>query len=44
MSTGFRLMGGLAFGFELNAGPGLYLCIYLGIVEIAFFDEDKLED
>jgi hypothetical protein len=41
---GFRLMGGLAFGFELNAGPGMYLCVYLGIVEVAFFNEDKLED
>lgn len=44
MSLAFRWMGGLAFGFEINAGPGVYLCIYLGIAEIAFFNEDKLED
>jgi hypothetical protein len=37
-------MGGLAFGFEINAGPGVYLSLYLGIVEIAIFNEDKVDD
>jgi hypothetical protein len=44
MSVAIRFMAGLAFGFEINSGPGVYLCIYLGIAEIAFFNEDKLED
>jgi len=44
MSVAIRFMGGLAFGFEIISGPGLYLCVYLGIVEVAFFNEDKLED
>ena len=44
MSIAARFMAGLAFGFEVDTGPGVYLCIYLGVVEIAFYDEDKLED
>jgi hypothetical protein len=37
-------MTGVALGFEINASPGLYLCLYLGIVEIAVFNEEEMED
>jgi hypothetical protein len=39
------LIGGEAdFDVAQGLAPGVYLCVYLGIVEIAFYDEDKLED
>lgn len=44
MSIAIRLMAGFALGFEINPGPGVYVCIYLGIAEIAFYNEEELED
>jgi hypothetical protein len=44
MTMAARFLAGIAFGFEINAAPGVYLSIYLSIIEIVFYDEDKLED
>ena len=44
MSITGRLMAGLAFGLEFLPQKGIYLCLYLGIAEIVFFNEDELED
>jgi hypothetical protein len=44
MSIALRFMAGFALGFEVNASPGVYLCIYLGIAEIAVFNEEEMED
>ncbi|CAB4139157.1 hypothetical protein UFOVP337_20 [uncultured Caudovirales phage] len=44
MSIAIRLMAGFALGFEVNAAPGIYLCVYFGIAEIAFYNEEEMED
>ena len=44
MSLAIRLMAGFALGFEINAAPGVYLCIYLGIAEIAFYNEEEMKN
>ena len=44
MSIAIRLMTGAALGFEINAAPGVYLCIYLGIAEIAFYNEEEMKN
>lgn len=40
----FRFIAGFVLGFEINPAPGVYVCLYLGIIELAFYDEDKVED
>jgi hypothetical protein len=37
-------MTGFAVGFELTPGPGVYLSLYLGFAEVAFYNEEELED
>ena len=44
MSITGRFMTGLAFGLEFAPQRGIYLCLYLGIAEIVFFNEDELEE
>lgn len=44
MSIAIRLVGGFTIGFELWAAPGVYLNLYLGFVELAFYNEEELED
>ena len=44
MSIALRLMTGFAVGFELAPAPGMYFSLYLGIAEIAFYNEEELED
>jgi len=39
-----RLMAGLAVGFDVNPAPGVYVSIYLGIVELAFYNPEELEE
>jgi len=34
MTMAARFLAGIAFGFEINAAPGVYLSIYLSIIEI----------
>ena len=41
MSIAIRLMAGFALGFEINPA---YVSIYFGIAEIAFYNEEELED
>lgn len=44
MSCAVRLVGGFTVGFELWSAPGVYLNLYLGFFEFAFYIEDELED
>ncbi len=44
MSIAIRLMAGLALGFEVNPAPGIYVSLYLGIAEIAFYNEEEIEN
>ena len=44
MSIAIRLMAGFALGFEINPAPGIYVSLYLGIAEIAFYNEEEMED
>ena len=44
MSIAIRFMAGLALGFEVNAAPGIYVSLYLGIAEIAFYNEEEIEN
>jgi hypothetical protein len=44
MSIAVRFSAGFILGFEIGSAPGVYLNLYLGIMELAFYDEDKLED
>ena len=37
-------MAVFALGFEINAAPGVYVSIYFGIAEIAFYNEEEMED
>jgi len=39
-----RLMAGLALGFDVNPAPGVYVSIYLGIIELAFYNPEELEE
>jgi len=39
-----RLLAGLAVGFDVNPAPGVYVSIYLGIVELAFYNPEELEE
>lgn len=40
----FRVMTGLSVGFEIAPDEGVYLVIYLGVVEIVFISEDYVDD
>ena len=44
MSIAIRLMAGLALGFEVNPAPGIYVSLYLGIAEIAIYNEEEIEN
>lgn len=44
MSIAIRFMAGLALGFEVNPAPGIYVSLYLGIAEIAFYNEEEIEN
>jgi hypothetical protein len=44
LSIAIRFSAGFIVGFEINSAPGAYLNLYLGIMEVVFYDEDKLED
>jgi len=39
-----RLMAGLALGFDVNPAPGVYVSVYLGIVELAFYNPEEIEE
>ena len=44
MSIALRWMAGLVVGFEIAPAPGMYLSLYLGIIEVVFYNEEGLED
>ena len=44
MSIAIRLVGGFTIGFELWSAQGVYLNLYLGFVELCFYNEEELED
>ncbi|CAB4161179.1 hypothetical protein UFOVP729_35 [uncultured Caudovirales phage] len=44
MVMAIRLLAGLAVGFDVNPAPGVYVSIYLGIVELAFYNPEELEE
>jgi hypothetical protein len=44
MSIALRFITGVAVGLEFSPAPGVHLSLYLGIVEIAFYNEEGLED
>jgi len=44
LSIAFRLMAGFTLGFEVSPAPGVYFTVYLGIAEVAFYNEEELED
>jgi len=44
MSITGRLMAGFVVGLEVAPQQGIHLCLYLGIMEVVFFNEDDLED
>jgi hypothetical protein len=44
MSIAVRLVGGFTIGFELWSAPGVYFNLYLGFIELAFYNEEELED
>jgi hypothetical protein len=37
-------MAGFALGLEIAPAPGIYVSLYLGIAEVAFYNEEGLED
>ena len=44
MVMAIRLLAGLALGFDVNPAPGVYVSIYLGIVELAFYNPEEIEE
>jgi hypothetical protein len=44
MSIAIRFLAGFIVGAEINSAPGVYCNLYCGIFEVAFYNEDKLED
>ena len=44
MSVAVRLITGFALGFDLWADKGIYVHLYLGFIEMVFYNEDELED
>lgn len=44
MSVAIRPLTGVALGFEFAPISGVYFTVYLGIVEVAFYNEEELED
>jgi len=44
MVMAIRLMAGLALGFDVNPAPGVYVSVYLGIVELAFYNPEEIEE
>lgn len=44
MVMAIRLMAGLAVGFDVSPAPGVYVSIYLGIFELAFYNPEEIEE
>jgi hypothetical protein len=44
MTVAIRFIAGLALGFDINPAPGVHVSVYLGIVEIAFYNPEELEE
>ncbi len=44
MVMAIRLLAGIALGFDVNPAPGVYVSIYLGIVELAFYNPEEIEE
>lgn len=44
MSIAIRLLAGFTIGFEVTPAQGVYFTLYLGIAEVAFYNEEELED
>lgn len=44
MSIAIRFMTGFAVGLEFAPAPGVHLSLYLFIVEVAFYNQEELED
>ena len=44
MLMAIRLMTGAALGFEIAPAPGVHVSIYLGILEIVFYNPEELEE
>lgn len=44
MSIAIRFITGVCVGLEFAAAPGVYVSLYLGIIEIAFYNEEEVED
>jgi hypothetical protein len=44
MVMAIRLLTGIALGFDINPAPGVYVSIYLGIIEIACYNPEELEE
>ena len=44
MLLALRFMTGFAVGLEFAPAPGIYFSIYLGIVEVALYNEEEMED
>jgi hypothetical protein len=44
MVAAIRFITGIALGFDISPAPGVYVTIYLGIFEIAFFNPEEIEE
>jgi len=44
MSIAIRFTTGFILGFEFTPIEGVHFCLYLGICEIAFYDEEIVDD
>jgi len=44
MHIAVRFITGFAIGFEINAVPGVYFSILLGIIEIVGYNEEEFDD
>ena len=44
MSIATRFMTGVCVGIEFASVPGVYVSLYLGIIEIAIYNEEEMED
>jgi hypothetical protein len=44
MYVAIRFMTGFAVGLEFAPQKGMYLSLYLGIIEVVFYSEEDLED
>jgi hypothetical protein len=44
MVMAIRFLSGLAIGFDISPAPGVYLSLYLGIFELAFYNPEEIEE